>query len=211
MRTHSSSLQNQHGFLPSRSVSTNLLQNLESWTKALDEGYPVDVVYLDFEKAFDTVPIQRMLLKLDHYGVRGQLLKWIKEYLTKRTFRVRVGDALSSERDVISGVPQGSVLGPLLFIVYVSDISKNMLCRISLYADDTKLFCDPSLQHGDMSEDLAELERWTSDWLLKLNSHKCTILHLGNNNPKLQYFINGETLKAVEEQVDLGVTIALDL
>ena len=143
MRTHSSSLQNQHGFLPSRSVSTNLLQNLESWTKALDEGYPVDVVYLDFEKAFDTVPIQRMLLKLDHYGVRGQLLKWIKEYLTKRTFRVRVGDALSSERDVISGVPQGSALGSLLFIVYVSNISKNMLCRISLYADDTKFFVIP--------------------------------------------------------------------
>ena len=210
VETHSDVLSNQHGFLPSRSVSSNLLQCLESWTKALDEGYPVDV-YLDFEKAFDTVPIQRMLFKLNHYGVRGQLLRWIKEYLTNRTFRVRVGGAFSSERAVISGVPQGSVLGPLLFIIYIADISKNMLCKTSLYADDTKLFCDPSTQHGDMTEDLAELERWTSDWLLRLNSHKCTILHLGNNNPKLQYYINNEPLKAVEQQMDLGVTIALDL
>ena len=208
---HENSLHNQHGFLRGRSVSSNLLVNLEIWTKALEDGYPIDIIYLDFEKAFDTVPIERLLHKMEYMGIRGRLLKWIRDYLFNRTYQVRINGVLSSEHSVSSGVPQGSVLGPLLFILYISDISQNMSCRTSMYADDTKMFCDPTLQHGDMVEDLSELERWTEKWLLKLNVSKCSVLHIGYNNPRLEYDIGGLELSKVTEQVDLGVKVSNDL
>lgn len=202
---------NQHGFLRGRSVTSNLLYNINLWTKATEEHYPVDVIYLDFEKAFDTVPLERLLHKIEHYGIRGPLLQWIRNYLSNRTFQVRVSGMLSGAHRVTSGVPQGSVLGPLLFIIYVSDIDQDMLCRTSMYADDTKLFCDPSIQHGDLIADLARLEEWTGQWLLGLNVAKCAVLHVGYNNPLLNYHIGDRELMKVTEQVDLGVCVSHDL
>ena len=211
MANHQNFLENQHGFLPGRSVSSNLISNLEVWTRAQDAGCPVDIIYLDFEKAFDTVPFARLIHKLQHYGVRGKLLDWIREYLTGRTFQVRVNGCLSPDYEVLSGVPQGSVLGPLLFLVYVSDLAENMRCRVSMFADDTKIFCDPTIEHGGLVEDLAELESWTNHWMLRLNTDKCTILYIGYNNPRLEYSINGTTLTSVGEQNDLGVTLKENL
>lgn len=208
---HRFSFLSQHGFLPRRSVVSNLLSCLEAWTQAQDEGYPIDVVYVDFAKAFDTVPLRRLLLKLEHMGVRGRLLVWLQDYLTNRKFQVRIDGCLSEKRVVTSGVPQGSVLGPLLFLIYVSDLPSGMVCRTSLFADDTKLFGDPSIQHGQITEDLAELESWTNRWLIKLNADKCSILHIGFNNPKLTYYVNEHELGSVEQQTDLGVTISGDL
>lgn len=204
-------IHNQHGFLRGRSVTSNLLYNINLWTKAAEEHYPVDVIYLDFEKAFDTVPLERLLHKIEHYGIRGPLLHWIRNYLSNRTFQVRISGTLSGARRVMSGVPQGSVLGPLLFILYVSDIDRGMLCRTSMYADDTKIFCDPSIQHGDLVADLARLEEWTGDWLLGLNVGKCMVLHIGYNNPLLDYHIGDRELTKVTEQVDLGVCVSHDL
>lgn len=96
----------QHGFIPGKSVITNLLTCIDSWTRSVDKGTPVDVIYLDFEKAFDRVPKRRLLTKLRHHGIRGDLLLWIEAYLTDRIFQVRVGENLSSLFPVTSGVPQ---------------------------------------------------------------------------------------------------------
>lgn len=202
---------NQHGFLPDRSVTTNLLSAVNAWTSSLDTNVPTDVIYLDFEKAFDRVPHQRLLSKLEHYGVRGNLLNWIKMYLKNRTFCVRIGNHTSSEHSVISGVPQGSVLGPILFIVYISDLSKCISSPSLMYADDTKKFNNPFTDATTIQDDIDRISAWCENWLLSLNSSKCNILHIGRHNPMLNYVLDGCPLNSVSVQNDLGVLVSNDL
>ena len=201
----------QHGFLPRRSAVTNLLVATNNWTEELDQGRPVDVIYLDYEKAFDKVPHCRLVYKLDHFGIRGTLLQWIKSFVSNRNFRVRVGGQYSEEFDVNSGVPQGSVLGPLLFITYISDLYINIKTNILFFADDTKIYCNPNIQRDMMMEDLATLEEWTETWLLRLNREKCVVLHLGNGNPRFPYYIGNSAIRPVTQQKDLGVIMANDM
>lgn len=201
----------QHGFLPGRSIDTNLLSCLNDWTLCQDSGQPVDVIYLDFEKAFDRVPFKRLLYKLEHYGVRGKLLSWITGFLTKREFQVRVGGALSNKRAVRSGVPQGSVLGPLLFLLYVSDMPDCVQSNVCSFADDTKIYSCPFEAGGVLQEDLFRVESWCDTWLMSLNANKCAVLHIGANNPNHNYILKGVQLAAVKQQRDLGVVIASDL
>ena len=122
--THQLIPREQHGFLPGRSVQSNLLCYMSDWTKDADSERPLDNVYFDFSKMFDRVPKGRLLHKLDHLRLRGNLHPWIDSLLSDRTFRVKTGDALSRSIDVLSEVPQGSVLGPLLFIAYTADIKR---------------------------------------------------------------------------------------
>ncbi|XP_044751634.1 uncharacterized protein LOC123311635 [Coccinella septempunctata] len=160
----------QHGFVPKRSTTTNLLSCVAEWTKALDSGSPVDVIYLDFSRAFDKVPHRRLLAKLEHPGVRGGLLRWLKSFLCNCRFRVRVGGAYSTtEKPVTSGVPQGSVLGPILFVLYVSDLPPLIRSFISTFADDTKLYGFPLLQGDLLQRDLDILMEWCLAWMLPLN------------------------------------------
>jgi len=130
----------QHGFVKGRSCLTNLLEVFEHWTTCLDEGYGVDVVYLDYRKAFDTVPHQRLLTKLRQMGLGSGLTKWIGSFLTNRLMRVLVNGQGSPWIAVISGVPQGSVLGPLLFLLFVNELPEWIKTNIRLFADDTKLW-----------------------------------------------------------------------
>lgn len=106
----------------------------------VDAGEPVDIIYLDFSKAFDRVPLRRLLFKLRHLGIAGNVLLWIEAFLTGREFSVRVGNDFSTSRPVCSGVPQGSVLGPLLFLLYVSDLPFMLKSNVVAYADDMKIY-----------------------------------------------------------------------
>ena len=130
----------QHGFVHGRSCLANLLETLEKWTSALDEDYGIDAIYLDYCKAFDTVPHKRLIIRLQDYGINGKLLNWLTDFLTIRKMRVDINGSLSSWADIISGVPQGSVLEPILFLVFVNDIPDWMINSIRLFADDTKIW-----------------------------------------------------------------------
>ena len=132
----------QHRFLKARSCLTNLLRFFEEITKWVDDGSPVDVVYLDFQKAFDKVPLQRLLLKLKAHGIGNDVINWIEKLLTHRKQRVIVDGEISNWKSVLSGVPQGSVLSPILFLIYIyiNDLEDDISSKVLKFADDTKVF-----------------------------------------------------------------------
>ena len=203
----------QHGFIQGRSCVTQLLAVLHSRTLALDEGGNIDTIYLDFAKAFDTVPHQRLLTKLSGYGIEGRILTWIEAFLTDRRQRVVINDSRSSWADVTSGIPQGSVLGPMLFICYINDMPSSVQSSIYLFADDAKLYRniasddDPlALQH-----DLQQLNKWSEEWQLHFNSSKCKVMHLGRQNPNRDYTMGSTTLATTTSEKDLGVYVDTEL
>ena len=116
----------QHGFVSNRSCLTNLLVTLEEWTEALDEGYGIHAIFLDYKKAFDTVPHRRLISKLRGYRANGKLLQWIENFLTNRKMRVILNGCAAEWTEVLSGVPQGLVLGPLLFLIYVNEHERSL-------------------------------------------------------------------------------------
>nr|VZI26714.1 unnamed protein product [Spirometra erinaceieuropaei] len=128
----------QHGFRRGRSRLTNLLYCLEQWTRAIDEGNVAHVAYIDFKKAFDSVPHQRLPYKLSRIGVRGKLLKWIENFLVGRSQTVRLGGQQSAEVTVTSRVSLGFVLGPILFLIYIDDCMHALDCDMAMFVDDIK-------------------------------------------------------------------------
>ena len=130
----------QHGFLKSRSCLTHLLCFFEEITKWVNEGSPVEVIYLDFQKAFDKVPHPRLIFKLKSHGMGNCIINWIEQWINDRRQRVFVDGEVSSWKPILSGVPQGSVLGPNLCLVYINDLEKGVTGNILKFADDTKLF-----------------------------------------------------------------------
>ena len=200
----------QHGFLPGKSIQSNLLCCLSDWTKENDGGNSLDVLYLDFSKAFDRVPKRRLLHKIKHLGISGKLYNWIDAYLTDRTFRVKVENSLSKPVKVLSGVPQGSVLGPLLFIAYTADLKISIESPFAMYADDIKLY-NNSCKNIILKKDLLAIYNWSKDWLLPLNCEKCYVLHIGKKNPKCKYYLGGNELTKTECCRDLGIFINQEL
>ena len=204
----------QHGFRTGRSCLSNLLSFFDEVSKSIDSGTAVDAIYLDFAKAFDKVPHGRLLHKLEKYGIRGQLLNWIKAWLSGRSQRVCLEGTVSDWVAVISGVPQGSVLGPLLFLVYINDLEDGIKSSILKFADDTKMFRKIS-NTGDtrqLQEDLDVLIQWSKKWQMLFNVEKCKVMHIGNpKDPKANYFMQGCQLDECLEEKDLGVLISSDL
>jgi hypothetical protein len=195
----------QHGFVKGKSCLSNLLETFDSIFNLIDEGAPVDLFYFDFSKAFDSVPHYRLLNKLENLGIRGQVLDVIRDFICNRTMKVCVEGEISERKYVWSGVPQGSVLGPLLFVLYINDLPENIKNKIKIFADDVKLIGDAS-KHDTIVNDLKELEVWESIWLLKFNASKCKVMHVDfNDNPHFDYFINGVLLEETEQEKDLGV------
>ena len=197
----------QHGFIPGRSCATQLLECLEKWTAAIDDGNPLDVIYLDFCKAFDSVPHARLLNKLFCLGVRGKAHDWCRSFLLQRRQRVMVNGSPSEWEQVKSGVPQGCVIGPIFFVVYVNDMPDVVCSTLKLFADDAKLFRMLDAEDATLviQEDLRKLIEWTTTWQMDFNPSKCQALHLGSRNGETTYSVNGQDVVSVEK--DLGVHI----
>ena len=130
----------QYGFISGRSRTTQLLRYLDKCIETIVDGGVIDDIYLDFAKAFDTVPHRRLIVKLESYGINGNILNWIKAFLSRRSQVVKVNGADSESTAVLSGIPQGSVLGPLLFAIYINDLPEAVTSDALLFADDTKLY-----------------------------------------------------------------------
>ena len=129
----------QHGFMKARSCMIQRLETLEKWTDLLDQNFSIDVIYLDFQKAIDTIPHQRLLSKVYACGIRGQVYEWIGNFLLNRRQSVVLNNSKSNWSEVVSGVRKGRVSGPILFILYMNDLPDVMSCVSKLFADDTKL------------------------------------------------------------------------
>ena len=202
----------QHGFQSGCSCVTQLLACLNDWTDSYDKHVETDIIYMDFAKAFDSVPHKRLLLKLKQVGIRGRVLNWIGGFLSKRRQRVVLQNGVSSWVDVISGVPQGSILGPLLFLVYVNDIPDICFSTTKLFADDTKLYREIKTVDDCkiLQDDLNSLSLWSEVWLLKFNAGKCVVMKI-RNKVNYRYSLNGVYLQEVVDQKDLGVIISNDL
>ena len=203
----------QHGFLKARSCLTNVLCFLEEITKWIDVGSPVDIIYLDFQKAFDKVPHQRLLLKLKAHGIGDSITDWIEQWLTDRRQRVVVDGEVSNWKSVLSGVPQGSVLGPILFLIYINDLDDSITSNVLKFADDTKLFrkvnTDGDKQH--LQNDLDRLVKWSEKWQMLFNFGKCKCLHTGHRNLNVNYKMGDTVLGTTVKEKDLGVTISADM
>ena len=203
----------QHGFLKARSCLTNMLCFLEEITKWIDVGSPVDIIYLDFQKAFDKVPHQRLLLKLKAHGIGDSITDWIEQWLTDRRQQVVVDGDVSNWKSVLSGVSQGSVLGPILFLIYINDLDDSITSNVLKFADDTKLFrkvnTDGDKQH--LQNDLDRLVKWSKKWQMLFNFGKCKCLHTGHRNLNVNYKMGDTVLGTTVKEKDLGVTISADM
>ena len=159
----------QHGFLSGRSCLSNLLEALDIIFDMIANGETVDIFYLDFQKAFDTVPHFRLFVKLSSFGIHGKTLNVVRDFLSDRTFTVSVGDSKSKQYNVSSGVPQGSVLGPILFLLYINDLPENIKNAVLLFADDLKMIAKSSRKEINQ-QDINNLVLWQNKWLLKCNT-----------------------------------------
>lgn len=203
----------QHGFRNNRSCLSNLLTFYNELFAVYDITKSLDIVYLDFQKAFDKVPHDKLLLKLKEIGIGGKLNEWIKNWLCDRKQRVVINGVTSDWMPVTSGVPQGSVLGPVLFVIYINDIDHGLNNLISKFADDTKIG-NAVLSERDkqsLQEDLRKISEWSVKWEMPFNINKCQILQVGTRNVKNDYDMCGVKIKSVDSVKDLGVTISSNL
>ena len=200
----------QHGFLPGRSITTQLLISLNTVLKKFDAKKDVHVLYTDFSKAFDKVCHRKLLEVLSSFGIKGSLLKWIQSFLTGRTQAVYVGDEVSQTTVVTSGVPQGSVLGPLLFLLFVQDIEYvcSPFCDVALFADDCKFI---SSNPYALQRSLDHLKNFVAARQLVISQSKCTHLTVTRREPDCHFSIDSTVIPTALSVKDLGVTITSKL
>ena len=207
----------QFGFITGRSTVLQMLRVLDIWTEILDQGGSLDIIYCDFMKAFDKVPHRRLLLKIEKYGITGNILGWISSFLHKRSQKILVNDSYSKPSPVTSGIPQGSVLGPLLFVIYINDLPDvvDPDTFIFLFADDTKVFkrIESPSDQTQLQTDLQNMYNWSSVWLLKFHPEKCVSMSMGkkSSDEDRLYCMDGHQLNKSACEKDLGIYIDQEL
>ena len=194
-----------------KSCTTNLLEFLERLTTEQDGGQSVDVIYLDFSKAFNKVPHKRLLNKFTAHSIEGNVRNWVGSWLSGRQQRTVLNGEVSEWGDVGSGIPQGSVLGPLAFVIFINDIDEltKAITIMNKFADDTKL--------GNIVNSISDIETlqncldylvsWAKTWDMEFNVKKCKVMHVGRTNLMAQYTMNGVFLESTEEERDIGVKV----
>ena len=191
------------GFQPGKSCTTTLLTTTCDWYKAMENGKDVATVFFDFQKAFDSVPHEPLISKLHHTGLHHHIVKWVQCYLSCRSQRVVVNGSESDVVKVISGVPQGSVLNPLLFLIYVNDLCNITLShgsKVTMYADNLVLYkvIDTESALFCLQEDINNIVQWARSNLMTLNYSKCKIMHLSRNHHSLPpLFLESEKIEQV--------------
>ena len=206
----------QHAFRKGHSCETQLTTVIIDWAKILDNRGQVDTFIVDFEKAFDTPPHELLKSKLFSYGIGGRTLKWIDSFLCFRQQRVVVNGVKSDWAPVLSGVPQGTVLGPLLFSLYINDISSDIESEIRLFADDCVCYREIKDEEDTMKlqSDIDRLDSWARKWGMRFQPVKCNMMQLTRKRIKkihASYTLEGTDLENVESIKYLGVTITSDL
>ena len=212
----------QFGFRSGRSTMDQLLLVYSEVSKWTDEGQVVDVVLFDYSKAFDVVCHELIIAKLRCLGIQGNVLHWIQSFLSGRLMKVCVKGSFSQPRRVLSGIPQGSVLGPLLFLIFINHIASDLTCNFKIFADDLKIYAcvnhqsttDHSSLAARVQTDINKLHNTSLSWGLTLNREKCATLrfsraHRDLNSPT--YCLGGLPIPTVGSHMDLGVLVDSDM
>ena len=215
MQTNSIISKHQHGFLSKHSTTTNLLESLNDWTSSLEHRQFVKILYVDFEKAFDRVSVPKLLHKLQAIGIDGKLFSCLQSFLSRRLQAVRINDVQSDYLPVISGVPQGSVLGPFLFLLFINDLPDIFegSTKSKLFADDLKAYDSfNAFNVFDSNEKfqniINQIIKWSDTWQMSLSVSKCgSLLIIGNSNPcdDQELMLNSVSLCNLDSVKDLGV------
>ena len=214
LRTSNLLNKHQHGFLAKKSTITNLLESVNDWTLSVENSNDIVIAYIDFTRAFDSVSHEKLVHKLKAYGIAGELLKWVTNFLSDRIQCTKVGGCYSPYKPIRSGVIQGSCLGPLLFLIYINDVVElfSDLVTPKLYADDVKLYTTirSNVDCINFQHNLNKLYEWTLLWQLQISFSKCYIIHIGRYhslNNVVKYKLGDVALKTVDIVSDLGVNV----
>ena len=203
----------QHGFLRRRSTVTQLPQVYHKVIQALAKGKEIDIANSDFAKAFNKVPHCALLNKLSQFGIPGQQINWFQSYLSDRYQRVALQGTYSNSLLVLSGVPQGPILGPLLFLVYMDNIPQCIKhdSKVAIFAGDSKLFkiIEKPSDKFSFQQDLMQLSIWSDTWEMCLSIPKCKALNISRKKTptKWEYHVNGSPLARDSKIKDLGITV----
>ena len=202
----------QHGFREKRSCETQLIMLIEDLARNASVGKQTDIILLDFSKAFDKVNHSKLLWKLHQYGIRGHVLNWVRAFLGSRSQRVVIKGEESESIPVTSGDPQGSVLGLILFLIYINDLPDEVCSQVRLFAEDTALYLTMESEDSGpkLQSDLDILSMWETRWDMEFNPSKCQVVHVaGSKRPvKRDFILHGQVLESVTCAKYLGVDIS---
>ena len=203
----------QHSFRAKMSCETQLIQATHDWSEVLNRDGQTDVLLLDFSKAFDKVLHHRLSIKLDYYGSRGKTLKWIQDFLSGHEQCVAVNGTLSNWSPVTSGVPQGSVLGPTLFLVYINDIASDVSSTVRLFASASILYREISNASDQiqLQDDLHKVFKLADQWQMCFNASKHEFLQITRKTKHLRhtYTVDGQNISETTKHKYLGVKLTI--